>query len=107
VELEDFVRCSVSQAFSWSIVYFVDELVQLVLGKVFEGRAFWQVSAQQTVDLLVAATLVSRVGVGEVDVESQMLGDALMVTELGTVVGWPPFCRPSEMLVDRGWLTAC
>src|SRR5690348_8656438 len=76
----------VVEASSWPVVEFVGDLVQVALGPPAQIGAFREVLAEQTVGVLVGATLPRRVWVSEVDPEAGGLLDPLVVEHLVALV---------------------
>ena len=83
----DFVRRAVAETATRPLVERGGDFVTLPLGEAAEVRAFGQVLANQSIGVLVGASLPGVVGSGEVDLGSELALDVLVAMELDSVVG--------------------
>ena len=74
-------------SFSWPVVEFVADSLDFVVVEAVEGGSLWQVLSDEPVHGLVGALFPRVVGMGEVVVHVEALGDGLVSGELLAVVG--------------------
>jgi len=80
------MRCFVAEAFSGSVIEAVRHEGYVVDGDVIEGHLLWEELADEAVHVFVGTTFPRGVGVGKVEVGSQLFGDALVLGELFAIV---------------------
>src|SRR5215467_12020585 len=83
---EGFAWGVVAQALAGPVVEFGGDGLELGGGPGGQVGAFGQVFAEQAVGVFVAAALPGRVGVGEVDLDAGLLGDALVLGQFFAAV---------------------
>ena len=78
--------CLESQPFSGSVIQFVLDHSQLLIGDGFHAPLLGNVLAQQSIEVLVAAALPAAIRISTVGLNSQGVIDCLVIRKLLAVV---------------------
>jgi hypothetical protein len=74
------VGCLESQPLFWSVIQFVFDHSQRLIGDGFHATLLGDVLAQQSIEVLITSSLPTAVRIGKVGLNTQGLIDALVVT---------------------------
>jgi hypothetical protein len=80
------VGCLESQPLSGAVIQSVFDHSQLLIGDSFHAPLLWNVLAQQTIEVLVAAALLAAIRIGKVGLDAKGLIYGLVIRKLLAVI---------------------
>ena len=87
------------QAFSWTIVYKVDNVLQIIIRNISKRSAFREKLPQKSIGIFICATLPGRVRVAEINFHTGCFGKLLMSSKFFPIVHGKAFL---QLVGNRG-----